>query len=422
MATPAHHPQTVAERLIVRTIEWTWLLWLVGGLYIAGPALGWVLAAMVATSLYLGRSDITVVPRPVLVWLGSMAIMLIILWIGHFNFDLGPAKTLKSSIGWAKGWALIALFPLAGAMLAVRPEVIYRAVCRLGLVTLILLPIFLFAPSLGLPERLWVSPLKIVGGAGTEYFAAQLFTIEPGIGRVRWQFFAPWSPAAGMMGVIYVYLAAKERNLFWKTIGITAGVALAILSQSRVAYVALVMVAPMVWVAARLNRGYLWMAAAPAMLALGFFGPALLELIDSFVAEFYAARADSSRVRATLARIAIDRWQNEAYWFGHGIVENGPHLVKYMPIGSHHSWYGLLFVKGLTGAIALAVPLTFTAIYLALRSSSNKIARIGLAMVIFLILYSMSENLEMLAYLYWPALIMIGIAFRPICERAAISG
>ena len=164
------------------------------------------------------------------------------------------------------------------------------------------------------------------------------------------------------------------------------------------------------------------MAAAPAMLALGFFGPALLELIDSFVAEFYAARADSSRVRATLARIAIDRWQNEAYWFGHGIVENGPHLVEYMPIGSHHSWYGLLFVKGLIGAIALAVPLTFTAIYLALRSSSNKIARIGLAMVIFLILYSMSENLEMLAYLYWPALIMIGIAFRPICERAAISG
>ena len=181
------------------------------GQYIAGPVLGWVLAAMVATSLYLGRSDITIIPRLVLVWLGSMAVMLIILWIGHFNFDLGPAKTLKSSIGWAKGWALIALFPLAGAMLAVRPEVIYRAVCRLGLVTLILLPIFLFAPSLGLPERLWVSPLKIVGGAGTEYFAA------------------------------------KERNLFWKIIGITAGVALAILSQSRVAYVALVVVAPMVW-------------------------------------------------------------------------------------------------------------------------------------------------------------------------------
>ena len=164
------------------------------------------------------------------------------------------------------------------------------------------------------------------------------------------------------------------------------------------------------------------MVAAPVVLALGFFGPTLIELIDNIVTEFYAARADSSRVRAALGRIATDRWQNEAYWFGHGIVENGPHLVEYMPIGSHHSWYGLLFVKGLIGAIALALPLGISAIYLTAHSPSDKMARIGLAMVIFLILYSMSENLEILAYLYWPALMFIGISLRPASGRAATSG
>ena len=55
MAAPAHHPQTVAERIVAGTIAATWLLWLIGGLYIAGPVIGWVLAMLVFGELYLGR-------------------------------------------------------------------------------------------------------------------------------------------------------------------------------------------------------------------------------------------------------------------------------------------------------------------------------------------------------------------------------
>ena len=204
MAASAHHPQTAAERLIATTIQWTWGLWLGGGLYIAGPVLGCALAGMAAWSLYLGKDDAQPIPAMVWLWIAGMVAMLAILWVGHSNFQLGAAKTIKSSIGWAKGWALIAMFPLAGAVLSVRPEVIYRAICKLGLQTLILVPLFLVAPMIGLPERLWASPLQILGGAGPDYFTVQLYTIEPGVGRARWQFFAPWSPAAGMMGVIYV--------------------------------------------------------------------------------------------------------------------------------------------------------------------------------------------------------------------------
>ncbi|MEP1422807.1 MAG: O-antigen ligase domain-containing protein [Erythrobacter sp.] len=415
MAPPANHPQTPAERLVALSIEWTWPLWLVGGLYIAGPVLGWTLAGMVALAVYLdglpgngGKPANT--PFAIQAWLLGMAAMLVILWIGHANFDLGMGKTVKSSIGWAKGWALIALFPLAGAVLKIRPEVIYRAVCKLGLHTLIVLPILVTAPYIGLPELLWVSPLKVLGGAGPDYFAAQLYTIEPGAGTPRWQFFAPWSPAAGLMGVICVLLAVREPRLGWKSIGIAGGMALALFSQSRLALVALVVIAPLVWGIARLDRWWIWLIAAPIALAFGLFGHTLIDLADTAINEFSSARADSSRVRAALGRIAIDRWQTEAFWFGHGVVENGPHLVEFMPIGSHHSWYGLLFVKGILGAIALAVPIAITLGVLFVRSLSDATAQSGLTMTLVLSLYSFGENLEILAYLYWPALVVIGAA------------
>lgn len=418
MAETANHPQTAAERLIAKTIEWTWVLWLVGGLYIAGPALGWVLAGMAALAIYLDQAKASAIPGTVWIWLAGMAAMLVILWVGHANFELGLGMTIKSSIGWAKGWALMALFPIAGALLNVRAEVIYRAICRLGLQTIILLPVFLAAPYVGLPELLWVSPLKAIGGSGPEYFAAQLYTIEPGAGTPRWQFFAPWSPAAGMMGVVYVLLATQEKHSGWKTVGIVGGLLLALFSQSRLALVALLFIIPIVWGASRLSRGYLWLLAAPAILALGVFGPTLLELIESAISEFSAARADSSRVRAALGRIAIHRWETEAYWFGHGIVENGPHLVEYMPIGSHHSWYGLLFVKGILGAIALAIPLAASVGVLLIKAQTQASARVGLGLTLALVLYSLGENLEILVYLYWPALVAIGIALRPLTKSA----
>ena len=42
-------------------------------------------------------------------------------------------------------------------------------------------------------------------------------------------------------------------------------------------------------------------------------------------------------------------------------------------------------------------------------------------MVLTLVLYSFGENLEILAYLYWPALVVIGMALaaKPATEAAA---
>ena len=354
-------------------------------------------------------------PGPVTTaWLIGMAAMLAILLIGHAENDLDAAQTLKSAIGWAKGWALLAVFPLGGAVLGIRPEVVYRAVCKLGMQTLILLPLFLVAPIIGLPGELYVSPLQILGGSGPEFFSVTLYTHDPVTHVARWQFFAPWAPAAGMVAIVYMLCAIEERNLAWRFVGIGAALALAIFSQSRLALVAIAVVWPLAYALSWRRRPTLWFAGGVAVLLAGVFAPQIAGLADQATSDFNGARADSSRVRATLGRIALDRWQNEAPWFGHGIVERGPHLVEYMPIGSHHSWYGLLFVKGMTGALALAGPLLFSLVAIGGAAARAPVARVAFSMLFTIFLYTFGENLEVLGYLIWPGLILIGCADRAI--------
>ncbi len=427
MATPAHHPENLPEKLICGVIVSTWWLWLIGGLYIAGPALGWTLAYMAARDAYLSPGLAPAqrphaISWPVGIWVGGMLAMLIILLVGHGFAGLDAAATVKSVFGWMKGWALLALFPLAGTMLRIRPAIVYRAVCRLGVQTLVLLPVFLIAPHVGLPEKLWVSPLKILGGSGDEYFATILYTIEPGTGVPRWQFFAPWSPAAGMVAIIHLLCALEEKDPKWRAIGLIAGVAVAVLSGSRMALVALAVIWPLVWLVSRLDRPWAWFAAAPVTVLAGWFAPALIAMAQRAQSDFAGARADSSRVRATLGRIAVERWQHEAYWVGHGVVERGPHLVEYMMIGSHHSWFGLLFVKGILGLYALAIPMVASVLACARLALRAPIGRTGLSMILVYGLYSFGENLEVLTYLCWPALLIIGIALRRAAPRLCTDG
>lgn len=412
MAQTADHPALFPERLITVAITGTWLLWLVGGLYIAGPALGWALGLIVFWRAYTRRAECRPdLPFTAIFWGFAMLAMLFILWAGHAVNGLGAGQTVKSSIGWAKGWALMALFILAGAGLNIRAEMIYRAVCRLGRVTLCLLPLFLLAPWLGFPQTLFVSPLQILGGANEEYFSVVLYTLEPGTGFPRWQLFAPWSPAAGIVATVHFLCAAEEKDIRWKLTGMAAAVMIMLLSQSRLAFVALLVIWPVSWLIMNLRQPLVWAGGAIAILLSGWMGSLLLNIAGQVHSDFTGARADSSRVREALGQIAIERWENEAYWFGHGIVENGPHLVEYMPIGSHHSWYGLLFVKGLAGLIALLLPLLLSLVVIVIRGNSDA-RRVGLSMLLLLGLFSFGENLEVLAYLYWPALILIGVALK----------
>jgi len=151
----------------------------------------------------------------------------------------------------------------------------------------------------------------------------------------------------------------------------------------------------------------------------GFFAPIGIDTFARFWEAFKSARADSTRVRNALNRIALSRWQTEAPIWGHGIVDRGGHVVEWMPIGSHHTWLGLLFVKGIVGLFALAVPMLVTVVVLVRRSSNPRyqLASVGLGLSLVLLLYTFGENLEILVYLYWPGMIILGSALQ---ERRAV--
>ncbi len=417
-------PANAAEAAAWWAMTLTWPFYFIGALYIVGPVLGWLLGGLAALSLYLGpamRRDLraTGTPPPVVfAWIAGMLTMLVALWVGHLNWSLGTGLTIKSTIGWAKGWALLALFPLAGAVLPIRREILVRSQCIVGLWTLLLAPIMLAAPYAGLPELVFTSPLKAVGGPGPEYFSVFLYTWDPGSGAARWQFYAPWSPFAALLGVVMILFALEETRRTWMWIGLAAGALMILASKSRMGLVGLVACTMVPRLAPFALRGWAWFALAAGTASLAVLAAPLLRVANDAIAGFKGARADSTRVRETLQRIAHERWREEAPWFGHGAVQPGPHLVEYMPIGSHHTWYGLLFVKGVVGVAALAVPLIWqTAIALADAAAGPR-GRLPLGLCMTMALLSFGENIEIEAYMLWPALILLGVHAR---ERRAPS-
>lgn len=411
------------ERFIYRTLTMTWPFYAVGALYVVGPVLAWLLGGLAVLILYLGpavRADMRAtgsIPPVVWGWIIGMAVMLFTLWVGHADWGLGLKQTIKSSIGWAKGWALLALFPLAGALLPIRRDVLVRAQCVVGLWTLVLAPILLIAPHVGLPERIFTSPLKAIGGPGPEYFSVFLFTWDPSSWSPRWQFYAPWSPFAALLGVVMVLFALEEKSAKWRAVGITAGMLMIFASKSRMGLVGLVACTAGPRMMPLLLRGWAWQVGAALTASLAVVGGSVLAAANDAVAAFKGARADSTRVREALQRIASERWQNDAFWFGHGTIHPGSHAVEYMPIGSHHTWFGLLFVKGLVGLFSLLVPFVWQTLLAMKDATVSPRGYLPMGIMMTLTLLSFGENIEIEAYLLWPALLILGIHARELSEK-----
>ena len=416
-------PHNPAERLVYRTMVLTWPFYAVGALYVVGPVLAWVMGGLAVLVLYLGpavRHDLRATgPVPGLIWLWilGMAVMLVALWVGHLDWGLGVKQTIKSSIGWAKGWALLALFPLAGAVLPIRRAILIRGQCIIGAWTLALAPLLLVAPYIGLPERVFTSPLKAIGGPGPEYFSVFLFTFDPASWTPRWQFYAPWSPFAALLGVVMVLFALEEKERKWMLAGVGAGILMILASKSRMGLVGLVACTIGPRMMPLVLRSGAWYVIAALTASLAVLGTALITLAQDAVSTFKGARADSTRVRETLQRIASERWQNEAVWFGHGTVHPGSHAVEYMPIGSHHTWFGLLFVKGLVGFMALLVPLALHTLVVLSDAARHPRGRLPMGILMTIVLLSFGENLEIEAYMLWPGLVLLGVHLREMASE-----
>ncbi|MEP7705687.1 O-antigen ligase family protein [Paraglaciecola sp. 25GB23A] len=414
MATQQHYPNSAEERLVWYGITASYPLFLIGALYISGSLLGWIIIAMATLRWYVqGSESKAMISALVWMWIASGLVMLLALIVGHIDWALGFGQTIKSTIGWVKGWALIPLFLVIGSVINIKPEMLIRAICILAFHSFIFASITLLVSFVGAPGDLFISPLKFVGGPGDGFFTVSLYGLNPESGGLRWRFFAPWAPAAGFISCLFLIFCLQEKNRFWRNWGVIGCVAMCLFSQSRAGWAIFIILFPALLLAHKFKNPWWFIALGVVIPMVVILGQPLFESLMNAYEDVKASRPGSTRVRATLAKLAIERWQAEAPIWGHGIVEPGPKIVEGMPIGSHHSWYGLLYVKGIVGFLALAVPLFFTTVYLLLQSHNNSLCRSAFFMLLVIFCYSFFENLEILSYLYWPVLIWIGMALNP---------
>lgn len=409
-------PQNFEEKVVWYSLIGTYIFFLLGAQYVVIPAIAWLLTLYVCKKLWI-QTDKTleeekiVIPLSIWIWLISIIIMGLGMIVGHVDFELGLFKIIASTANWARRWSLWALFPLISC-LNIRPALIYRGVCILCLQSLVIIPIAYILIALNIPDSAYISPLNFLGG-GPMYYAISLHSFDIDTNQIRLSLFAPWAPALGLVANIYFLLVREEQNKRWRWIGIISCIAMIVLSVSRSAILCLFIIPFLTLVLKKINQPLVHVILGISSFFGAVFASLAIELLELFEKLFNSSRASSSKVRKTLSDMALYKWEKEAPIWGHGATEEkGPIIVASMPIGSHSTWSGLLYVQGLVGFIAFIFPLLWSFIDLLMKAQRTKSAEIGLSILLVLFIFTFSENISDLAYIYWAGLLIIGIAFK----------
>ncbi|MEW6497386.1 MAG: O-antigen ligase family protein [Cyanobacteriota bacterium] len=412
-------PQNLEEKIVWYYITGTYVLYLLGLQHFLAPLLAWGLGFYVCKKLWnqtdeTPEEDKISIPFGVWVWIVFALAMQVITIVNHLDFDMGLTRIIKSTINfWAKNWALFAMFPLIGSCLKIRPQLLYRAASILGLQSLILTPISTLASRLHLPQILYTSPLYKVGAAGEVPYSVYLYGSQADTEEVRLFLFAPWAPALALVGCVYFFLSSKDPDKRWRWIGMISYAVVVFATASRLGTLVMVVIPAAIWGLSNLTNPKLQITAGVFSVFAGYFGQQLVTALKDVKDSLDAQRSGSSQVRAMLARMARDRWQREAPIWGHGLSdERGPYVVAFKPIGTHHMWFGVLYTHGLVGFIALATAMSLTLIELLIKAQKSQVAEVGLSVLLVLAAFSIGENLDGLIYLFWPGMVIIGMAFK----------
>ncbi|MDL5057776.1 O-antigen ligase family protein [Geitlerinema calcuttense] len=403
-------PQNLEEKVVWYYIIGTYVLYFIGAQHILASMVAWGLGFYAIYKIWnqteeTPESERIQIPLGVWVWIIAILVIEITIIGSHLDFHMGLGRIIKTTINlYGRTWVLFALFPLIGC-LKIRPQLVYRAISILCVQSIFFILVAFVAEAAGIPGDLYTSPLARVGGADIFY---KVFLYPWSTDRLY--LFAPWAPALGLIGSLYFFLAWADPSKKWRFLGAVGAAAMAWVSASRLSNICLVVVPIASWFLSRVSQPLVLGGAGAASFVAGLFGPRLIIFLEDFRRDFDGQRAASSQVRADLANITLYRWRTEAPIWGRGIIDpRGPRVVEQMPIGSHHHWFGLLFLHGIVGFIAFACAMMWTFIEVFIRAQSSHTARVSLSLLLVYFAYSFGENLEALAYITWPALVVIGI-------------
>ncbi|MGL5879370.1 O-antigen ligase family protein [Chroococcidiopsis sp.] len=412
-------PQNFEEKLVWYTIILTYPIYFLGAQLVWIPALGFILAGCVFKRWWFQTKDTPEsekisIPLSVWIWIVGMLFIELTIFMSHMEFDLGIPKFIFTTVNnWARSWALMALFPLAGC-LKIRPQVIYRAACILCLQSLILATICYFMYLLRIPSFSYVSPLVAFRGSAS-FYTVNLFDVGGDFGEAR-QFrlrlFANFANNLGIIGNIYFFLSSQEANKKWRWIGTIGGAAMVVGSGSRSTIVCLVAVPIASWLLTNFGW-YIQLIVGLLSVVIGMIAPQLIELMQTaWDRAISGIRRSSEVVRKRLAEVTMNRWMEAPIW-GHGVVEEkGPKYTEHMPIGTHNHWPDLFYLHGVVGFLAFTFAIVWGFVELTLKARKSAIAKTALNIYLVLLIATAAVDIQLASYLYWQGLILTGIAFK----------
>jgi hypothetical protein len=422
-------PQNFEENIVWYSIVGTYVFYFIGILYFVGPVIAYILLVYLIWKLSFQSKQ---TPENIkirihfVLWIWVLGVFLeeVALIIGHLNFGLGLFSIIKSSLGWATGWALLAIFPLAGC-LKIRPQLVYRGICILCLQSVILFPIFYIGFHFKINDGLiFTSPLSVLGGGDVAPFLVRFYGRDEA-GAARLSFFAPYVTVTGLLGNIFLCMVLRETHRTWRWIGILGSSLMIIFPRARLAILCFLTVQLVVWLILNFRRPTLLIILGIVSAISGITAPVLLGYANALWTSIKDMRASSTDTRELITRVALHRFQGAPIW-GHGVVDRGTQfLSKKPPIGTHNAYVGLLYTKGLVGLFSFLIPMLISFIDLFIKLVGSEDENRGLSLVAFKILlcisiYSLGDTIDTSAYLTWPGLLLLGMAHGDIPESTEI--
>ncbi len=412
-------PENFEEKLVWYTIVGTYGLYFIGAQFIWVPVLGIWLSVLVGKKIWNQTENTPdeeriTIPAGVWVWIAAMLCMEVALVMAHLDLGLDSSKIVFTTINsWARYWALMAMFPLAGC-LKIRPKLIYRAACILCIQSLVFTILCYLSYALKLPELKYGSPLIVFRGPASNY-GIDLYDIGGDIGEVqqfRMKLFAIFANNLGIVGNVYFFLASQESNRKLRLLGMIGAAAMVIGSGSRLTIVALAAIPVLTW----FLTNFTWpiqIAIGVLSAVMGIVAPIVMELMQStWDKAVNGYRASSALIRKRLAEVAMNRWQEAPIW-GHGfLAEKGPKYTEHMPIGSHSQWPDLLYVRGIVGFTAFLIAMSWSFVDLLFKAQKSAIAKTALGIYLVLLFSTYAADIEPAAFVYWPGLMIMGMGFK----------
>lgn len=411
-------PLNLPEKLIWYYIIGTYPIYYIGGLYLFAPLLAAFLSGYFVKQWWNETPETPEAERlglslPVCIWLLSMAIVAFAAVVGGLDFDLSLGKILSTLVNrWFRTWALLALFPLIGH-LNLRAKLIIRAVCIFCIQSLILVIIFTALYYVfDTYKYTFISPLSKFGG-GEIFYNVKLFGCTLDVDEKRLQMIAPWPPALGLVGDIFFALCMQDADKRFRLLGMAGAAALAVSSVSRTAMICLPLIPIGSWILSNITKPWVQLSLAGGLFSTAIFSSDIKNAIDDFTRQVRDFRSGSTKARDAIQQLAVDAWRKEAPIWGHGTFsENGPASVGFRGIGSHHTWYGILYAHGLIGAIPFGIALIWSFFDVMTKLNTHKYASVSLCILLILLVFSFVDNIDGLVYLYWPGLVILGIVFK----------